>query len=354
MVLDGRIDITADVTITTANVNQYERRLWFFDDSFTVTIEAETGLEYFGVYVRTGADTATLNSDSGSVVRFNNASSQVFGGRSGNILYAIRPDIYRTLLSNSIGVTLQDNDVTEGNQITTLNFDTNLNVEIENGVATIESLSGADPFSEPQRRFLSQLVRQGITLVTQQSGFDFGIFANPIDTVDVGVGSDLAGLNALNTNQFVADAMRSGMGFVYLLFQDTGVTSPQAGWTLVRTNAARDRAEYIGNFDDDFTEIPIFGASVSLFMSNNRIQYNPNDVIAVYTVTGGDFVRLIATDIDLSRGIPDGSISQAQLGFDITPGGTGKRQAMAALHTVGGKRTRNRSDIAQQPDSRGI
>ena len=320
LVLDGRIDIPGDITVNAANINQYERRLWFFDASATVTIEAGTGLSFFGVYVRPLTGIATLVSTVGSVIRFNNRSSLVLSGRTGNIFFAINPDIFRTLLSNSIGVTIEDNNVQEGRQITTLNFGTNLNVQVTNGEARIEALASSDPFEEAPRRFLSQLMRDDIALRDQQSGFDFGVFVNPIDTVEVGPGGDLAALNNLNTNQFTVDGVSSGTGFAYLLFQDPA--APAAGWTMVRTDAGRTRADYLATIERGFTEIPVADADVRLFMSNNRIQYNPNDVIAIYTITGGNFIRLTGSDIDITGGIPVDSISQDQLNFDIQMGGT--------------------------------
>ena len=216
-VLRGRIDITADLTINSENASQYNRRLWFFDDSVTVTIESGTNLEFFGVYVRVSSDSVILNSTDGSNIRFDNQQAITISGRCGKILYEFNTDRFRTLLTNSIGVVVQDNSGTEGRQIQTLNFDTNLNVNVVDGVANIEALAGGDPLSEVQNRFLNSLNRDAINLTTQQTGFDLGVFLNPIDTVATGPGSDLADLNALNTNEFVAD--NNGTGFVYILFQ---------------------------------------------------------------------------------------------------------------------------------------
>ena len=52
-------------------------------------------------------------------------------------------------------------------------------------------------------------------------------------------------------------------------------------------------------------------------MSNGRIKFSDGDVIAVYTITGGETISLNSDEFNLIRGIPQNSISQSQLNFNI-------------------------------------
>lgn len=74
----------------------------------------------------------------------------------------------------------------------------------------------------------------------------------------------------------------------------------------------------LGDLNDDFREIEIVGADLRLFMSTNQVRYAPGDVIAVYTVSGGESVTLQDDDFDLSRGIPPRSIVEDQLAFSFS------------------------------------
>ena len=59
--LSATVDITADVTITSANASSYDRRLWqITGGSWTVTIAEGAGLTFFGMYVRRASDTGTI------------------------------------------------------------------------------------------------------------------------------------------------------------------------------------------------------------------------------------------------------------------------------------------------------
>lgn len=232
------------------------------------------------------------------------------------MLFAFNVDRYRTLFSNSIGVNVQDNTTPEGRQITTFNFNENINVDIVDGVANINSISGGDQLNEAQRTFINLIAREPITLVAQQGGFDLGVFPNPIDTSSAGPDTDLARLNQLDTTEFLSGIV-GGSGFVYLLFQRNN--EPGEGWVLIRTNADRSTAEFLGSLADNFTEIEIVGAFIRLFMSNNRISYREGDVIAVYTITGGENIVISPTDsLNITGGIPDDSITEEQLAFDVT------------------------------------
>ena len=317
LLLSGTVDITADITITATNVGDYERRLLVFSGgSHTVTIGDGTGLDFFGIYVQPNNQTATLQTVTGESVRFNNQTSIIHQGRSGNIYFSVNTDRFRSLLTNSVGVTVQDSDVVEGTQVTNLNFGNNLVVNITDGVALIDSLSESEQLREPQRIFLQNIVREPVILDTQQSGFDFDVIQNPIDTTDTGPGSDLADLNLRQTNEFTA-LDGTGLGFAYLLFQ--GGLPNVDDWKIIRTNADRSEVELLGDLNDDFTEITV-DASVSLLMSDIRFRYKDGDVIAIYTISGQDriFLEDASGIFDLSGGIPDGSITSDKINFAVS------------------------------------
>ena len=317
LILSGVVDVTGDITITTDNVDQYERMLWVFaGGSHTVTINAGTGLDFFGVYVRQLTNTATIQSVSGTDVSFNNNPSMVQSGRSGNIYFSVTTDRFRSLLTNSVGVTIQDSSIVEGSQVTNLNFGNNLVVEVVDGVARVDSLAEAEQLTEPQRVFLENIVRDPVILDTQQSGFDFDVIANPIDTVNTDPGSDLSDLNLRDTNEFSATT-GSGLGFAYLLFQ--GGLPNIDDWKIVKTNADRSEVELLGDLNDDFTEINV-DAAVSLLMSNIRYRYEIGDVIAIYTISGVEriFIEDATGLFDLSNGIPDGSITSDKINFAVS------------------------------------
>ena len=316
--LTGVVEITADVTITSDNLDTYDRQLWqFMGGDYTVTVSAGTGLTYFALHVRPAANTATITGDD-STVSFNNNQTIVFGGRSSAAFYPVITDRFRTLFSNSVGVSVSDSGIAEGTQITDFNFRNNLAAVFTDGVAIIDAVSEQEQLSEPQRNFIGRLIRDPLSLDTQQTGFDFDVIQEPINTVDTGLGSDLAALNARNTNEFT-DALNSGIGFVYILFQNA--IPDITGWRLVRTNAARDTVVLLADIADDFVEIDIAGTNLNLLMSNIRYRYMPDDVLAIYTLTGNQRIFIDNTDdiIDVSAAIPDDSITTAKIPDDSIP-----------------------------------
>ena len=218
------------------------------------------------------------------------------------------------------GITIQDSGTEEGTAIATLNFNDNLTVDISGGVASIDGPAPGPSFSEAQTEFISRLTRETLVLIEQQGvtpiAFDLGLFENAIDVTDRTPGSDLGILNARDSNEF-SSTTESGPRFVYILFQGAGRMVGDE-WKLVRTNAGRTTAELLGDLNDDFTEIDVPSSALTLFMSNSRIQYNPNDVIAIYTTSGGVIINLDGTNINLSDGIPAGSITPDQLAPSIT------------------------------------
>ncbi len=326
LIFVGSIEITADITLTLANVANYNRRIWRFTGAHTVTLTAGLTLSYFAGYAMGLQNAGTITAAAGSDVRLDFGTEIILNGRSGATFFQPTANRYRTLSRNSIGVNITDNGVTEGRQITELNFNENINVSVSDGVATINALTNGEVvqrtvdifLTQPQRDFLNTVIRGPVTLGTQQTGnFDINIYANPINHTNTGAGSDLAALNALNQQTITSTTGGGSLrGFVYLLFQNAG--QPVSGATLVRTNAGRTQATFVADLSRDFTEIVLTGVSIRLFMSNHRVIYNENDVLAVYTITGGDRVTIEqSNNLNLINGLPNSSIAPEKLNFPI-------------------------------------
>ena len=100
-VIDGTVDITADVTITSANAATYNRRIWqITGGSFTITIAEGSGLTFFGVYVRRSGDTGTI-AVTGADSRINNGTTNiVFEWMQSSTFFAIRANRYNELYNN--------------------------------------------------------------------------------------------------------------------------------------------------------------------------------------------------------------------------------------------------------------
>ena len=305
--LTGVVTISDDVTITSGNVAMYQQQLWLFDDSVTVTVEDDSGLTYFFAYIQSNNDVVVFTAAENGNVRFNNMPMRSYTRRQGLAFYAIMPNIFREILNNNAGITVRENGLIEGSSIIDMNFGSGLSLEASttDRTATLTAPFSGSELTEPQRTFLSRLMRDPVTLGVQQTGFDFDVISRIIDVTDVGLGSELADLNARDTNEFVATD--NGAGFAYLLFQDStgsAVTRPMDGWALVRTNSDRSSAELIEVLSN-FVEIDITGESVNLFMSNFPVAYSAGDVIAVYTITGGETLTIDGMDINLSDAVTD-------------------------------------------------
>ncbi len=98
----GAVSINSDITITSANVDDYNLKIWLITaGSHVVNINAGSGLTYFGVYVRRLADTGTLRSQPATNVRVNNtASDVVLDGRQSATYFAITADRYQEVFNN--------------------------------------------------------------------------------------------------------------------------------------------------------------------------------------------------------------------------------------------------------------
>ena len=101
LVIDSTIDITTDLTITSANAATYNRRLWqITGGSHTITIAEGSGLTFFGLYVRRATDTGTI-SVTGADSRINGGLSSVtLDGMQSSAFFAIRANRYNELYNN--------------------------------------------------------------------------------------------------------------------------------------------------------------------------------------------------------------------------------------------------------------
>ncbi len=99
---DNTVDINADVTVTSANVDTYNRKIWLISGgSRSVTISESSGLTYFGVYVRRTNTTGTIISQATSNVRVNNSSDNiVIDARQSATFFAITADRYQEIANN--------------------------------------------------------------------------------------------------------------------------------------------------------------------------------------------------------------------------------------------------------------
>ena len=98
--LSATVDITADVTITSANASSYDRRLWqITGGSWTVTIAEGAGLTFFGLYVRRASDTGTITV-SGTDSRINGTTTVTLQGMESSTWFAIRANRYNELYNN--------------------------------------------------------------------------------------------------------------------------------------------------------------------------------------------------------------------------------------------------------------
>ena len=100
--LDDTVEITSDVTITSANRATYNLKIWLISaGSHTVTINEGSGLTFFGVYVRQQTETGTLTPAPSSNVRINNTTdSTVLDGRQSATYFEITADRFQEIQNN--------------------------------------------------------------------------------------------------------------------------------------------------------------------------------------------------------------------------------------------------------------
>lgn len=99
---DNTVDVTGDITITSANLDTYNLKILLITGgSHTITVDAGAGLTFFGVYVRRLGDTGTLRPQAASNVRINNISGDtVLDARQSATYFQITTDRYQEIFNN--------------------------------------------------------------------------------------------------------------------------------------------------------------------------------------------------------------------------------------------------------------
>ena len=110
--LNGTVEISANVSITTANLADYNNKLWIIigpPGTKTVTVADNLdGFNYFGVFVRGGTATLVITQATGGSITFNDRADVTFTNRQATIFARVSNQRFFEVSNNAEGLQASD------------------------------------------------------------------------------------------------------------------------------------------------------------------------------------------------------------------------------------------------------
>lgn len=264
----GTVKISASVDITSANLSDYQNKIWLITSNgqIDVTIADNLELTFFGLYVVGNSNGVLLSASSESAaVRIDNEINKRYGRDEGLIFIRTSANEYHSISNdaaasrftdlrdtpstitanqyirgNSSGgglvfgalpddvITIQDSGTEESTSVHTLNFNTNLDVSVSSGVATVNgsSTTGSSTFLSLTDTPSDFTAFQVVRVNSQGNGLEFSPFPAAIFTVQNGgtvVSNTISTLNF--TDNITATVGVSGSVNISATSSDTNSTN---------------------------------------------------------------------------------------------------------------------------------